>query len=69
MATEQIPLKANFKHGQYRRLSQKTFNKELYNKRSQAEGIYGALKRKTIKISKKQKHTTKKNKENKTQKC
>lgn len=45
-AIEQIPLKKNFQHGWHRRLSQKTFNKTIYNKRSQVEGIYGALKRK-----------------------
>ena len=30
-ASDQIPLKSNFKHGWYRRLSKKTFNKEIYS--------------------------------------
>ena len=34
-ASDQIPLKSNFKHGWYRRLSQKTFNKEIYSLRKQ----------------------------------
>lgn len=45
-AIEQIPLKKNFQHGWHRRLSKNTFDKKIYNKRSQVEGVYSALKRK-----------------------
>lgn len=36
-ASDQIPLKSNFKHGWYRQLSQKTFNKEIYSLRNNVE--------------------------------
>ena len=35
IASDQIPLKSNFRHRGYRRLSQKTFNKEIYSLRKQ----------------------------------
>ena len=36
-ASDQIPPKSNFRHGWYRRLSQKTFNKEIYSLRNNVE--------------------------------
>ena len=34
-ASDQIPFKSNFRHGWYRQLSQKTFNKEIYSLKKQ----------------------------------
>ena len=45
-ASDQIPLKSNFRHGWYRRLSQKTFNKEIYSLRNNVESVFGVIKRK-----------------------
>ena len=36
-AKDQIPLKSNFTHGVYRRKSQKTFQKQIYNRRGNVE--------------------------------
>ena len=63
-AIEQIPLKKNFQRGWHRRLSKKTFNKKIYNKRSQVEGVYSALKRKLSGILR-SRNTRLKNKETK----
>ena len=45
-ASDQIPLKSNFRHGWYRRLSQKTFNKEIYSLRNNVESVFSVIKRK-----------------------
>ena len=45
-ALDQIPLKANFKHGWYRRLSQKIFKKEIYSKKNNVKSIFSVIKRK-----------------------
>ena len=44
-STEQIPLKSNFTHGVYRRKSQKTFQKEIYNQRGLVENVFSVIKR------------------------
>lgn len=45
-ASDQILLKSNFRHGWYRRLSQKTFNKEIYSLRNNVENVFSVIKRK-----------------------
>ena len=45
-ASDQILLKSNFRHGWYRRLSQKTFNKEIYSLRNNVESVFSVIKRK-----------------------
>lgn len=44
-AKEQIPLKKNFAHGWFRRLSKKSFKKEIYSQRSQVERVFSVIKR------------------------
>ena len=61
-ALDQIPLKANFKHGWYRRLSQKIFKKEIYSRRNNVESIFSVIKRKFGGINK-SKSTRLRNKE------
>lgn len=65
-ASDQIPLKSNFRHGWYRRLSQKTFNKEIYSLRNNVESVFSVIKRK-LNGNNKSKSTRLQNKENKTQ--
>ena len=43
---DQIPLKSNFKHGWYRRLSKKIFKKEIYSRRNNVESVFSVIKRK-----------------------
>ena len=45
-ASDQIPLKSNFKHGWYRRLSLKTFDEKIYSRRNNVENIFSVIKRK-----------------------
>ena len=45
-ASDQIPLKSNFRQGWYGRLSQKTFNKEIYSLRNNVESVFSVIKRK-----------------------
>ena len=51
-ASDQIPLKSNFRHGWYRRLSIKTFKKEIYSRRNNVESIFSVIKRKYSGINK-----------------
>ena len=51
-AKDQIPLKSNFTHGVYRRKSQKTFQKEIYNRRGNVENVFSVIKRKFSGINK-----------------
>ena len=44
--SDQIPLKSNFKHGWHRRLSIKTFKKEICSRRNNVESIFSVIKRK-----------------------
>ena len=44
-ASDQIPLKSNFRHGRYRRLSIKTFKKEIYSRRNNVESVFSVIKR------------------------
>ena len=60
-ALNQIPLKSNFKHGWYRRLSQKIFKKEICS-RNNVESVFNVIKRKFGGINK-SKSTKLKNKE------
>jgi len=48
--SDQIPLKSNFRHGWYRRLSQKTFNKEIYSLRNNVESVFSVIKNKKTKL-------------------
>ena len=61
-ASDQIPLKSNFKHGWYRRLSLKTFDEEIYSRRNNVESIFSVIKRK-FSGTNKSKHTRLQNKE------
>ncbi|WP_458404308.1 transposase [Methanobrevibacter sp.] len=40
-ASDQILVRSNFKHGRYRRLSIKTFKKEIYSRRNNVERYLG----------------------------
>ena len=51
-ASDQIPLKSNFRHGWYRRLSIKKKKKEIYSRRSNVESIFSVIKRKYSGINK-----------------
>ncbi|WP_248845824.1 hypothetical protein [Methanobrevibacter oralis] len=64
-ASDQIPLKSNFKHGWYRRLNIKTFDKKIYSRRNNVESVFSVIKRKfsgTNKSKKKNKTTKQRNK-------
>ena len=61
-ALDQIPLKSNFRHGWYRRLSQKTFKKEIYSRRNNVESVFSVIKRRFSGINK-SKSTRLRNKE------
>lgn len=61
-ALDQIPLKSNFRHGGYRRLSQKTFKKEIYSRRNNVESVFSVIKRRFSGINK-SKSTRLRNKE------
>ena len=65
-STEQIPLKSNFTHGVYRRKSQKTFQKEIYNQRGLVENVFSVIKR-IFKGTNKSKSTRLRNKETSTE--
>jgi len=58
----QIPLKSNFRHGWYRRLSQKTFKKEVCSRKNNVEIVFNVIKRKFDGINK-SKSTRLRNKE------
>ena len=51
-ASDQIPLKSNFRHGWYRRLSMQTFKKEIYSKRNNVESVFSVIKRKYSGVNK-----------------
>ena len=51
-ASDQIPLRSNFRHGRYRRLSIKTFKKEIYSRRNNVESVFSVIKRKYSGINK-----------------
>ena len=51
-ASDKIPIKSNFRHGWYRRLSIKTFKKEIYSRRNNVESIFSVIKRKYSGINK-----------------
>jgi transposase len=51
-ASDQIPLRSNFRHGWYRRLSMKTFKKEIYSRRNNVESVFSVIKRKYSGINK-----------------
>ena len=50
--SDQIPLKSNFRHGWQRRLSIKTFKKEIFSRRNNVESIFSVIKRKCSGINK-----------------
>ena len=43
--SDQIPLKSNFRHGWQRRLSIKTFKKEICSRRNNVEIVFSVIKR------------------------
>ena len=51
-ASDQIPLKSNFRHGWYRRLSIQTFKKEIYSRRNNVESVFSVIKRKYSGVNK-----------------
>ena len=51
-ASDQIPLKSNFRHGWYRRLSIQTFEKEIYSRRNNVESVFSVIKRKYSGVNK-----------------
>lgn len=51
-ALDQIPLRSNFRHGWYRRLSIKIFKKEIYSRRNNVESVFSVIKRKYSGINK-----------------
>ena len=51
-ASDQIPLKSNFRHGRYRRLSIQTFEKEIYSRRNNVESVFSVIKRKYSGVNK-----------------
>ena len=50
--SDQIPLKSNFRHGWYRRLSIKTFKKEICSRRNNVKSVFSVIKRKYSGINK-----------------
>ncbi|WP_332870915.1 hypothetical protein [Methanobrevibacter oralis] len=62
-ASNQIPLKSNFKHEWYRRLSIKTFDKKIYSRRNNVKSVFSVIKRKFSGTNKSKKKTRQQNKE------
>ena len=51
-ASDQIPLKTNYKNGRYRRLSIKKKKKEIYSRRNNVESVFSVIKRKYSGVNK-----------------